>query len=142
MKKEVTKWHDICAGHRVIGQGGKCERSYHGHNYRIYFTCSGEIAENGMIIDFGIIGSKLCSWVEDNFDHRTIIWDKDPNLALFEKMTPNGLAVVPFNPTAENMAEYLLTEIGPKLLAGSGVELVSVRIDETAKCSAVISKGE
>lgn len=30
---QATKFHEICAGHRVIGQGGKCERSYHGHNY-------------------------------------------------------------------------------------------------------------
>lgn len=35
---EATKFHEICAGHRVIGQGGKCERSYHGHNYVIHFT--------------------------------------------------------------------------------------------------------
>lgn len=140
MKTTVTKYHDISAGHRVIGQGGKCERSYHGHNYRIYFTCSGDIAENGMVIDFGIIGAKLCTWVEENFDHRTILWDKDPNVGIFKKITPKGIVVVNFNPTAENMAQYLLTDIGPKLLEGTGVELISVRIDETAKCSAIVSK--
>lgn len=140
MKKTVTKYHDICAGHRVIGQGGKCERSYHGHNYRFYFTCEGKIADNGMIIDFNCIGEKLCSWVEDNFDHKTILWEKDPNVGIFQKMTPNGIIVVPFNPTAENMAQYLLKEIGPKQLEGTGVKLISVRIDETAKCFAIVEE--
>lgn len=43
---------------------------------------------------------------------------------------------VPFNPTAENMAQHLVEVIGPQQLAGTGVTLVSVRIEETAKCSA------
>lgn len=140
MKKTVTKYHDISAGHRVIGQGGKCERSYHGHNYRIYFTCEGEIADNGMIIDFGCIGERLCSWVEDNFDHKTILWDKDPNLGFFQKATPDGIVVVSFNPTAENIAQYLLEVIGPQQLEGTGVTLTSVQVDETAKCSARVEK--
>lgn len=140
MKKTVTKYHDICAGHRVIGQGGKCERSYHGHNYRIHFTCEGEIADNGMIIDFNCIGERLCSWVEENFDHKTILWEKDPNVGIFKKITPKGIIVVPFNPTAENMAQFLLQVIGPRQLEGTGVRLVSVRIDETAKCSAIVEE--
>lgn len=140
MTTQVTKYHDICAGHRVIGQGGKCERSYHGHNYRIHFTCEGEVSEkDGMVIDFGIIGSLLCNWVEEVWDHKTLIWNEDPNLKIFQEITPNGIAVVKFNPTAENMAEYLLRVIGPQKLMRTGVKLVKVRIDETAKCSAEVS---
>jgi 6-pyruvoyltetrahydropterin/6-carboxytetrahydropterin synthase len=37
------------------------------------------------------------------------------------------------------MADYLLTVIGPRLLEGTGVKLVSVRIEETRKCSAEVS---
>ena len=139
MKTQVTKYHDICAGHRVIGQGGKCERSYHGHNYRIHFTCEGEVQQDGMVIDFGIIGSLLCNWVEEVWDHRTIVWVEDPNLETLQKMTPDGIAVVNFNPTAENMAQYLLQTIGPQKLMRTGVKLVKVRIEETAKCSAEVS---
>ena len=137
---EVTKYVDICAGHRVIGQGGKCERSYHGHEYRIYFTCRGKVQDNGMIIDFGKIGELLCNKVDELWDHRTILWDQDPNLETFKEMTPNGLAIVSFNPTAENLAEYLLNDLGPKQLEGTNVELVEVRINETHKCSAKIRK--
>lgn len=48
---QATKFHEICAGHRVIGQGGKCERSYHGHNYVIHFTVEGEVKENGRVME-------------------------------------------------------------------------------------------
>ena len=44
---------------------------------------------------------------------------------------------VPFNPTAENMAEHLLHVVGPQQLRGSGVKLIRVRVEETRKCSAV-----
>jgi 6-pyruvoyl-tetrahydropterin synthase len=29
----ATRYHEIDAGHRVVGQGGKCEH-LHGHRYR------------------------------------------------------------------------------------------------------------
>jgi 6-pyruvoyltetrahydropterin/6-carboxytetrahydropterin synthase len=46
---------------------------------------------------------------------------------------------VPFNPTAENMARYLALVIGPTALEGSGVQLVSVTVEETRKCQATFS---
>jgi 6-pyruvoyltetrahydropterin/6-carboxytetrahydropterin synthase len=47
---------------------------------------------------------------------------------------PAGTVVVDFNPTAENMAEYLLEEVGPKQLAGTPARLIEVQIEETRKC--------
>jgi len=43
---------------------------------------------------------------------------------------------VPFNPTAENMAAYLLNTIGPEELTGTNVTLLDVVVEETRKCSA------
>jgi 6-pyruvoyltetrahydropterin/6-carboxytetrahydropterin synthase len=51
-------------------------------------------------------------------------------------MFQESVVFVPFNPTAENMAQHLGEVIWPQQLAGTGVTLVSVRIEETAKCSA------
>ena len=46
----------------------------------------------------------------------------------------NGSIVwLPFNPTAENMAEYLVNLIGPSVLP-SHLVLTEVTIEETAKC--------
>ena len=144
--KTVTRYHDISCGHRVVGHEGKC-RHLHGHNYRIHFECTApDTDELGRVIDFGVIKSALCMWVEDNWDHRMLLWERDPILeALDERMIQSGelnkvldesLHIVNFNPTAENMAAYLLEVIGPMRLDGTGVTLSRVTIEETMKCSA------
>ena len=38
--------------------------------------------------------------------------------------------------TAEQIAEHLVRVVGPQQLVGTGIELVSCRVDETRKCSA------
>jgi 6-pyruvoyltetrahydropterin/6-carboxytetrahydropterin synthase len=43
---------------------------------------------------------------------------------------------MPTNPTAENMAEFLLKTVGPETLAGTGVKLISVTLWETENCCA------
>ena len=46
-------------------------------------------------------------------------------------LEPCRLLVIPYNPTAENMAKYLLEEVCPSLLQGSGGVATRVRIWET-----------
>lgn len=132
----VERYHDISMGHRVVGHENKC-RHLHGHNYRIHFTCTAKgLDDLGRVIDFGVVKQLLCEWLEANWDHKMMLWCEDPLLGNLQQIVPNDLVVVPFNPTAEQMAEYLVTMIGPQQLKGTGVQLVSVRIDETSKCSA------
>lgn len=133
----VERYHDISMGHRVVGHEHKC-RHLHGHNYRIHFTCTApELDEVGRVIDFGLIKSCLCAWLEEHWDHKMMLWEEDPLLPSLQQIIPMDLVVVPFNPTAEQMAIYLVREVGPRQLEGTGVRLVSVRIEETRKCSAV-----
>lgn len=132
----VERYHDISMGHRVVGHEHKC-RHLHGHNYRVYFTCTApELDDLGRVIDFGVIKSCLCTWLEEHWDHKMMLWEQDPLLPALQELTPDDVVVVPFNPTAEQMAMYLVREVGPRRLEGTGVRLVSVRIDETRKCSA------
>lgn len=166
--QSVRRYHDISAGHRVVGHEGKC-RGLHGHNYRIYFEChANKLDHIGRVIDFGIIKSQLCMWVEDNWDHKLILWDQDPlaeilNLSITDPrlnaFTFKGnwksihtsqeeheaaiasIIKVPFNPTAEQMASYLLEVIGPQQLKDTEVTLVAVHINETMKCSATARLG-
>ena len=142
MKQTAERYHDISTGHRVVGHENKC-RHLHGHNYRIHFVCeANELDTVGRVIDFGVIKAKLCMWVEDNWDHKFLAWDNDPVMkeACFhmhaDEFFGPSVVFVPFNPTAENMAQHLVEVIGPQQLADTGVTLVSVRIEETAKCSA------
>jgi 6-pyruvoyltetrahydropterin/6-carboxytetrahydropterin synthase len=132
----AERYHDISCGHRVVGHENKC-KFLHGHNYRFHFQITAnELDHIGRVLDFGVIKSHLCEWLEENFDHRFLIWDKDPLLPHLENISRESLFVVPFNPTAENIAKYMVEEIAPKRLQGTGAKLIKCRIEETRKCSA------
>ncbi len=140
MKFEAVRYHDICCGHRVVGHEGKC-RNLHGHNYRVYFHCepaSGQPLDSvGRVVDFSVIKTRMCHFIEETFDHRMLIWAKDPDAKALLVLDPT-VVLVPFNPTAENMAAYLLA-MGEVLMSNTGAKLVKVVVEETAKCSASVS---
>ena len=151
----AERYHDISCGHRVVGHESKC-RHLHGHNYRIHFVCQAELDNIGRVIDFTAIKEKLCMWVENNWDHKFLAWEDDTVMSSMISscvVAGNGMrdedygtlygSIVwtPFNPTAENMAQYLVDVIGPMQLEGTGVKLVTCRVEETMKCSATYSIG-
>lgn len=147
----ASRYHDISVGHRVSGHESKC-RHLHGHNYRIHFDISVPSLDSlGRVLDFSVIKSHLCMWLEAEWDHKFLLWNRDPLLPLLQgaaapfKATENeaqthlieSLVITPFNPTAENMAQHLLEVVGPKQLRGTGATLTRVVVEETRKCSAV-----
>ena len=147
----ATRFHDFSAGHRVDGHEGKCAL-LHGHNYRAHFTVVSDsrtaLDEVGRVLDFSVLKSGLCNWLEAHWDHRFLAWEDDSVMTAIMRQTVGqslrdvlvpSIVWVPFNPTAENMAEYLLNVVGPEVLRDSGAELISVVIDETRKCSASAS---
>lgn len=135
----AERYHDICCGHRVVGHEGKCQH-LHGHNYRFHFkVASRGLDEVGRVLDFSVIKSTLCQWLEEQWDHKFLIWEEDPYLPTLQQLTPESMVVVPFNPTAENIAEYFTTRIAPKLLQETGCMLVETKIEETRKCSVTYS---
>lgn len=161
MTIEISRYHDISCGHRVFGHESKCV-GLHGHNYRITFTAASEKLDSlGRVIDFSVLKSALCEWLELNWDHKFLLWVSDPVLLLMRrherdsltrvsgydvtetrlamKQLNESLCEVPFNPTAENMAEHLLKTVGPLQLLNTGVYLTKVVVEETRKCSAVAS---
>lgn len=139
MTHTVTRYHDFCAGHRVAGHENKCA-SLHGHNYRIHFnvqqTDPNGLDRLGRVVDFSVVKRLLCEWLEDNWDHRFLVWVNDPLREHLIELP--GVITVPFNPTAENMGHHLVNVVGPKQLAGTGLRLVSVVVEETRKCSALV----
>ena len=155
----IERYHDISTGHRVYGHESKC-KYLHGHNYRITFTVAParvgrldqqreaiiplpgqQLDKVGRVIDFGVVKSTLCAWLEREWDHKFLIWDKDPLSRHLLELGQHGVVMVPFNPTAEQMAQYLVEVVGPVLLAGTDVVLTSCRVEETRKCSATYSAG-
>ena len=148
----AERYHDISCGHRVHGHESKCAH-LHGHNYRVFFTVEANkgLDDIGRVLDFSAIKSKLCMWLEDQWDHKFLAWESDPFMGAIHQAVLDGgphfneeasemlsgsMVWVPFNPTAENMAQYLVEVIGPQQLAGTGCTLVSCKIEETRKCSA------
>lgn len=151
MTIKAIRYHDFSCGHRVVGHEGKC-RHLHGHNYRVHFHLQAASAldaldDVGRVVDFSIIKERLCDWLEVHWDHKTLLWIQDPvygvlcniaELGVFRddaaEVIINSLVAVPFNPTAELMAEYLLTQIGPAQLPPD-IILTKVVVEETRRCS-------
>ncbi len=152
----ATRYHDFCAGHRVVGHESKCAH-LHGHNYRVHFTIQAEELDSvGRVVDFSVIKALLTEWLEENWDHKFLAWKKDPlmtdiaglyydepmghgKFALQEQLL-GSIVWVPFNPTAENMGDHLIKVVGPQQLEGTGCTLVKVLIEETRKCSVEVTK--
>lgn len=133
------RYHDFSMGHRVPGHEGACKH-LHGHNYRVHFYVEApKLDKLGRAIDFSVIKSTLCQWLEDNWDHKMVLAQTDPYVEGLADIVdePEGLVLVPFIPTAENLADYLLQVVGPAMLSGTEVVLYKVQLDETRKCSAI-----
>lgn len=137
-KITATRYHDFSTGHRVYGHESKCAH-LHGHNYRIHLTVEAdELDSVGRVMDFSAIKEHLCYWLEDNWDHKFLVWSKDPFATTLKEIDPEGTVVVDFNPTAENMGQHLIEVIGPRQLKDTGVKLISVNIEETRKCNVTV----
>lgn len=135
MTTQAHRYHDISTGHRVYQHESKCAH-LHGHNYRVHFSVEApQLDKIGRVMDFSVIKEKLCMWLEDNWDHKFLVWEQDPWSSILKETDPAGVVIVGFNPTAENMAQHLVEVIGPQQLADTGVTLAHVAIEETRKCS-------
>jgi 6-pyruvoyltetrahydropterin/6-carboxytetrahydropterin synthase len=135
-KMFAVRKHEIHCGHRVYQHDGKC-KNIHGHSYIIHFYCQAEtLNQLGMVVDFGVIKTTLCQWLEDNYDHRLLLWEQDPIAPQLQQIDATT-TLVPYNPTAENIALYLITTIAPKLLEHTNITVSKIIVEETSKCKAV-----
>lgn len=134
-----TRRIQFCAGHRVMGHENKCAR-VHGHNYIVLFEAHAESLDGiGRVIDFSVLKDKLGGWIDDYWDHGFIAYVKDQEVIDAIRSTEgHRLYLLPLNPTAENMADYLLRVISPQQLAGTGVTVIRVVIHETENCHAEV----
>jgi 6-pyruvoyltetrahydropterin/6-carboxytetrahydropterin synthase len=137
----ATRRLQFCAGHRVYQHESKC-RNLHGHNYVGLFTAaasSHELDSLGRVIDFSCLKERLGRWVDENWDHGMILCERDAEaLQVARIIAGQKLFVMHDNPTAENLARYMLEVVGPKVLADTRVQLVEVTLWETENCFATV----
>lgn len=136
MKVTITRKLEFDAAHRVMNHESKCS-TMHGHRYTVEITAEAEQLDDiGRIIDFSVLKAKLGTWLDEHWDHNVILFEKDTETVKAMRWIPRKKEpfVAPWNPTAENMAHYLVNKICPELLHGTGVTATKVRLYETVNC--------
>lgn len=131
-----TRRIEFDAAHRVLEHESKC-RNLHGHRYAIEASFTADDLDSlGRVVDFGVIRERLGMWIDKNWDHTTILFKRDSELGKsISEITGQVVFYLPTNPTAENMATYLLEAVCPELFADLNITCVSIRLQETPNCS-------
>ena len=119
----------ISSGHRILHHEGKCSRP-HGHNYEISVSVTGELTDEGWVVDKGDITEVISEW-----DHRFLLEEGDP---LIEGLAASGdedaVVVLEAPPTAEVMAVTLERELAERL--PETVSEMAVSVKETGELCA------
>jgi 6-pyruvoyltetrahydropterin/6-carboxytetrahydropterin synthase len=136
----IRKIH-FCSGHRVLNHESKCA-NFHGHNYIAWFHAeANNLDDIGRVIDFSVLKEKIGNWIDENWDHTSLINVDDHDILKFahllEKNKP--VFICPFNPTAENMAKYLIEIVCPMVLKNCNVKVVKIELYETENCKVEVS---
>lgn len=123
------------AGHRVFGHESKCA-TFHGHRYTAEVYCKAlDLDKIGRVIDFSVIKERIGGWIDQHWDHAMIVWEKDADVEKIKELSGFKKPFISdFNPTAENMAEFLLKVVCPMLLKDTEVKVHKIRLHETPNC--------
>lgn len=113
MKVTVTRRETFNAAHRLFNKNwsdeknfeifGKCSNpNFHGHNYELFVSISGDISEEtGYVIDLNILKQIIRTEIIELLDHKNLNLDID--------------AFKEVNPTVENIAVFIFETIKNKL---------------------------
>jgi 6-pyruvoyltetrahydropterin/6-carboxytetrahydropterin synthase len=134
---EVTKEFSFEMAHALEGHDGACSR-IHGHSYRLWVTVGGvpsgdeSSPKQGMVVDFGDLKQIVSHEILERFDHAFVVRRTAANSALIDALAAHyqGVMVVDWQPTSENLVRHFAGLLRPELPAG--VTLRAVKLSETA----------
>lgn len=123
-------------GHRLPMHKGLC-RNIHGHSYEAHVVLSGELDEQGMVMDYFDMKSLIQSKV-DELDHAFLCDSSDA--VVLEFLLEHNLkhVIVDFPTTAENIARMLCEHVVSRLPVEHRLDAVKIRVFETEKTYAEV----
>lgn len=129
----IVRTLEIDAAHRVFGHEGKC-KDVHGHRYKFnIYARAPELDSLGRVIDFSVIKQRIGSYIDNNWDHGTFLYEKDPLVEIWateKAFWGMKYFVMDANPTAENIAKALLM-ISNQLMYNTEVQIHRIECFET-----------
>ena len=142
MVTRIRRWVETDTGHRVPNHKSKC-RHMHGHRYRWEAELEGDVvsqggaSEEGMLMDFSDVSAILNEYIHDVVDHAFIVYegDKEAIVALSNMGDEHRTLIVPFIPTAENLAKWAFEQVEPHISSsyGNSLKLHAFHVRETPK---------
>jgi len=118
----------------------------HGHRYRFEAEIEGDtvqetgVSEEGMLMDFSDVSAILMEHVHDIVDHAFVVYEGDSEARKACDAMGEGhrTVVVPFIPTAENLAKWAFEQVQPHISTayGNRLKLVAMHVRETPKSTA------
>jgi 6-pyruvoyltetrahydropterin/6-carboxytetrahydropterin synthase len=142
MVTRIRRWVETDTGHRVPNHKSKC-RHMHGHRYRWEAELEGDVvtqggvSDEGMLMDFSDVSAILNQHIHDVVDHAFIVYegDKDALTALSHMGDEHRTLIVPFIPTAENLAKWAFEQVEPHISSSYGysLKLYAFHVRETPK---------
>lgn len=130
-----TRRIEFDTAHRILNHESKC-KMLHGHRYALEASFEADDLDDlGRVIDFGEVRQILGLWIDENFDHNTILSQYDKKLGEeIAAQTGQKIFYLDENPTAENIASYVFKQVCPKLFADKNVKCVAIKLYETPNC--------
>ena len=126
----VTKRLDFCYGHRLLEYDGICQHP-HGHNATVEVELRSETLDGrSMVADFNDIKHVVKTWVDRELDHKMILRQDDPLVAVLRQMG-EPVHTLDSNPTAERIARLIF-----EVARDQGLPVTRVTVWETPTSSA------
>ena len=137
MTTTIKRFVETDTGHRVPNHKSKCKHM-HGHRYRWEAVIEGDVvqtsgvSDEGMLMDFSDISKILEKYIHDVVDHSFIVYENDSLAiqALDILGNEHRTLIVPFIPTAENLAKWAFEQVEPHIVSkyGQKIRLVAMNV--------------
>lgn len=138
---KISKEFTFAMAHRLSCHKDLC-KNLHGHNYRVEVGIKSKfLNDEGMVMDFAQLKSIVMEFL-DTMDHALMVngTDLEMILKMKEDLPELKVLIVPYEPTAENMAKEIYMYVAKKIECLFRIKVDYVTIYETDTSKATYMK--